>query len=87
SDVDATRFGGQFQNELHFYNTPGKCTIKIYTEMGELIQTLNHDNGSGDVYWRSITSSNQLLVSGIYIAVITNTETGEKHIAKFSIIR
>ncbi|MGE5351951.1 MAG: hypothetical protein ACM3P0_07700 [Acidobacteriota bacterium] len=87
SDVDATRFGGQFTNELHFYNTPGKCTIKIYTEMGELIQTLNHDNGSGDVYWRSITSSNQLLVSGIYIAVITNTETGEKHIAKFSIIR
>ncbi|HEX2867403.1 MAG TPA: hypothetical protein VHO03_10195 [Ignavibacteriales bacterium] len=87
ADANKFRFGDQYQNELHFYNIPGKCTIKIYTELGELIKSIDHTNGSGDEYWRSVTSSNQLLVSGIYIAVITNTETGEKHIAKFSVIR
>ncbi|MGE5401459.1 MAG: hypothetical protein ACM3S2_13740 [Ignavibacteriales bacterium] len=87
SDANKYRFGENYQNELHFYNIPGKCTIKIYTELGELIKTIEHANGSGDEYWRSVTSSNQLLVSGIYIAVVTNTETGEKHIAKFSVIR
>ncbi|MCU7496870.1 MAG: hypothetical protein HF314_14815 [Ignavibacteria bacterium] len=87
ADANKFRFGDQYQNELHFYNIPGKCTIKIFTELGELIKTIEHTNGSGDEYWRSVTSSNQMLVSGIYIAVVTNNETGEKHIAKFSVIR
>lgn len=74
-------------DKIAFYNIPGLCTINIYTELGELIKTIEHKDGSGDDYWYSVTSSNQIIVSGIYIAVITDNATGEKHIAKFAIIR
>jgi hypothetical protein len=79
--------GTQDEDKIAFYNIPGNCTIKIYTELGELINTIEHSNGSGDAYWYSVTSSGQVIVSGIYIAVITNNTTGENHIAKFAIIR
>jgi hypothetical protein len=51
-----------------FYGLPPLCTIKIYTETGDLIQTLNHTNGSGDEIWQSLTSSDQIVASGLYIA-------------------
>jgi hypothetical protein len=84
-----TRQGLRFSqsDRLAFYNIPGECTIKIYTELGELIQTIEHTNGSGDAYWNSNTSSNQIIASGVYIAVIENTLTGERAIEKFVIIR
>ena len=80
-------FGDQQANRLAFFNIPGQCTIRIYTEIGELIYTIVHTDGSGDAYWDSVTSSNQLVVSGIYIAVVDNTVTGQRKIVKFVIIR
>ncbi len=80
-------FGDQQANRLAFFNIPGQCTIRIYTEIGELIKTIYHTDGSGDAYWDSVTSSNQIVVSGIYIAVIDNNITGKRKIVKFVIIR
>ena len=74
-------------NKLAFFNIPGQCTIQIFTEIGEQIYKIDHMDGSGDAYWTGITSSNQVVVSGIYIAVITNNTTGEKQIIKFVVIR
>ncbi len=75
------------QDKIAFYNIPGQCTIRIYSELGELIKTIEHTNGSGDEFWYQVTSSNQIIVSGIYIAVITDKTTGQNHLAKFVIIR
>ncbi len=75
------------ENKIAFYNIPGQCTIRIYSEIGELIKTIEHTNGSGDEYWYQVTSSSQIIVSGIYIAVITDKKTGQNHIAKFTVIR
>ncbi len=80
-------YGDQQPNRLYFFNIPGRCTIKIYTEIGELVKTIVHTDGSGDAYWDSVTSSNQLVVSGIYIAIVHNDATGEQKIVKFVIIR
>lgn len=85
--ASALTFGDQNPNRLAFFNIPGQCTIKIYTEIGELIYTIEHTDGSGDAYWDSVTSSNQIVVSGLYIAVIDNHITGQKKIIKFVIIR
>ena len=74
-------------DRIAFYNIPGQCTIRIYSELGELIKTIEHTNGSGDEFWMSVTSSNQIVVSGIYIAVITDNSTGEKHLTKFAVVR
>ncbi|NOZ60382.1 MAG: fibronectin [Calditrichaeota bacterium] len=70
-------------DKIMFLNIPGHCTINIYTERGDLIETIHHEDGSGDHEWNSITSSRQVVVSGIYIAVFTvtqdysNPDTGE----------
>ena len=82
-----------------FYNIPPFCTIRIYTERGDLIKTIKHDDGSGDEAWDLATSSDQLVVSGLYIAHIEASEDwldqktvimnnkGESVIKKFVVIR
>ncbi|PJA96225.1 MAG: hypothetical protein CO129_07655 [Ignavibacteriales bacterium CG_4_9_14_3_um_filter_34_10] len=80
------------QNRLAFFDIPGECKIQIFTEIGELIKEIDHKDGSGDQFWDLNTSSNQLVVSGIYIAVVTDTskgkkESGKKEFQKFAIIR
>jgi hypothetical protein len=60
-------------DKIMFLNIPGHCTIRIYTENGDLINTISHENGSGDEAWNSITSSRQVVVSGVYIVHFTVT--------------
>ncbi|MFH1851939.1 MAG: fibronectin type III domain-containing protein [Candidatus Neomarinimicrobiota bacterium] len=75
-------------DKIGFLNIPGKCVIKIYSERGDLIETIQHDDGSGDEYWNSISSARQVVVSGLYIAYfevsenIFDEETGEKIFSK-----
>jgi hypothetical protein len=87
SSPDRLRFGRSEPDKLAFFNIPGQCTIRIYTEIGELIHTIEHTDGSGDEYWKATTSSNQVVVSGVYIAVVTDHVTGKQEVVKFVIIR
>jgi hypothetical protein len=75
------------KNRLAFFDIPGECRIQIFTELGELIYEVEHNDGSGDEFWDLNTSSNQLVVSGVYIAVVTNLKTNETEIQKFAVIR
>ncbi len=87
------QFGQSGLDRLMFYNLPPKCKIRIYTERGDLIKTINHTDNSGDEAWDSVTSSRQMIVSGVYIAHIEVTETdvdfkkGDTVIKKFIVIR
>ena len=79
-------------DKIMFMNLPPVCTIKIYTESGDLIKTLNHDDGSGDEPWGvlsqewSTTSTGQVIVSGIYIAHIETPEGNSRNV-KFLVVR
>ncbi|NIW43694.1 MAG: hypothetical protein GWN14_02525, partial [candidate division Zixibacteria bacterium] len=53
------RWPGQ-QDRLGFLDIPGQCTIEIYTELGELVQEIDHTDGSGDAYWNLTTKANQV---------------------------
>ena len=75
------------KDKLGFLDIPGQCTIKIYTQLGELINTIVHTDGSGDEYWDHTTSSRQVIASGLYIAHITDDETGDTAERKFVIVR
>ena len=69
------QFGNQSsRDQIMFYGLPPKCSIKIFTERGDLIKTINHNDSSGDEPWNSITSAGQVIVSGIYIVFIEVTE-------------
>lgn len=75
------------QDKLGFLEIPGECTISIYSQLGELIETIEHTDGSGDEFWDHTTSSRQVIASGLYIAVIKDHETGKTVIKKFVVIR
>jgi len=93
----------QYPNEpdkITFLDIPPQCLIKIFTERGDLIHEIDHTDGSGDESWNSVTSSRQVVVSGVYIAYFEvtqnylNKETGDiiykkgqTAIRKFVIIR
>ncbi|UCE04729.1 MAG: hypothetical protein JSW07_14020, partial [bacterium] len=86
ADANNMLFPGE-RDKLAFFNIPGDCDIQIYTELGELITTLEHRDGTGDEYWNCTTDSKQIVVSGVYIAVIKDRKTGKTEIEKFIIIR
>ena len=87
------------KDKIMFLNIPGQCDIRVYTERGDLIHQIEHDDGSGDEAWNLITSARQVIAPGIYIVHIVVTkdikmETGEiimkkgdSTIKKFAIIR
>ena len=80
------QYGVSAPDRLMFLNIPPVCTIRIFTERGDLIETIEHNDGSGDEAWNSITSSRQLIVSGLYIAHFEDPDGGSA-IRKFTVIR
>jgi len=68
------QFGSSNPDRIAFFGLPPKCEIKILTERGDLIKSIRHVDGSGDELWDCITSSRQIVVSGLYIAYFEVTE-------------
>ncbi|MDZ7261453.1 MAG: hypothetical protein ONB05_05040 [candidate division KSB1 bacterium] len=65
------QFGDKYQyDRIAFYGLPPFCKLKIFTERGDLIWEIDHTNGAGDELWDSMTSSRQIVVSGIYILYV-----------------
>jgi hypothetical protein len=65
------QFGEDFQyDRIAFYELPPICKIKIFTERGDLIWEKDHTDRSGDELWDSMTSSGQIIVSGIYLLYV-----------------
>lgn len=79
-------------NKIMFLNLPPECTIRIFTESGDLVKTIEHTSGSGDESWGIIpnehqtTTMGQRPVSGLYIANITTPDGRTKNV-KFIIVR
>ena len=74
---------------LNFYNLPGVATIRIYTENGDLVKTIEHSkpiDNDGSEFWDMITASQQVISSGLYIAVFQKP-SGETNYQKFIIVR
>jgi hypothetical protein len=99
-NAKSIQYGINQPDQISFFNLPPKCVIRIFTERGDLVKTINHTNSSGDENWDSTTEYKQLVVSGLYIAQFEVTEDvvnastnavplkkGEKAFRKFIIIR
>jgi hypothetical protein len=77
------------QRGIAFFNLPSVCTIKIFTENGDLVQTIVHNQAatqSGSEVWNMLTSSQQVIYSGVYIAVFQKPD-GESSFQKFIVVR
>ena len=73
------------ENKLLFINIPLKCTIKIFTATGDLVKTIEHDDGTTEQSWNQITEDNQLIFSGVYIFYV-ESEQGN-NVGKFVVVR
>ncbi|MBN1351063.1 T9SS type A sorting domain-containing protein [candidate division KSB1 bacterium] len=73
------------ENKLLFINIPLKCTIKIYTISGDLVKTVEHDDGTTEQAWNQITDSNQLIYSGVYLYHVAS-DVGNA-LGKFVVVR
>ena len=80
---------------MDFINLPASATIRIYTLAGDLVKTINHDDGSGSKAWGSIQTldyqTNDWLLyiqPGFYIYhVESQTGDGKEFVGKFAIIK
>lgn len=76
---------GEGESVIEFQKIPDKCTIRIYTLAGDLVQTINHDDGTGAARWNLLSKNSQLVASGIYIYHV-ESPYGE-HLGRFAIIK
>ncbi len=81
-------YGWNDNRGIIFFNLPATVTIKIFTENGDLIKTIenNTPERTGSVTWNMITTSQQVISSGVYIAVFEKP-TGEISYQKFVVVR
>jgi hypothetical protein len=65
-------------DRIMFVNLPSRCTIRIYTQSGNLVQVIEHprpgENEDGDEYWNQETMANQNVTSGGYIYTVESNQ-------------
>jgi len=67
--------GDEFTRHIDFMGLPrGRCTIRIYTLAGDLVQTLVHDasGGDGEAAWNLISRNGQDVESGVYLFTVSS---------------
>jgi hypothetical protein len=76
------------ERRLYFENLPPRCTIRIFTVNGDLVQTLEHDTSvsNGREFWNLLNRDGFSVAYGVYVAHVDAPGIGEK-IVKFAIIK
>ncbi|MGH7602175.1 MAG: hypothetical protein ACREOI_37900, partial [bacterium] len=79
---------GRGERRIYFINLPAKCTIRIYTIRGYLVQTLVHDAPAenGAEAWDLVSKDGMNIAYGIYIYHVEAPAVGTQ-IGKFAVIK
>jgi hypothetical protein len=72
--------------DLQFMNLPPKCTIRIYTLLGELVQTIEKDDFTSLAHWDLLSNEGQRIAYGIYIYHVDAPGVGE-YIGRIAVIK
>ncbi|RJP78661.1 MAG: T9SS C-terminal target domain-containing protein [Candidatus Zixiibacteriota bacterium] len=75
----------RYENTVTFINLPPACKITILTLAGDIVDTIDHTDGTNAERWDLLSKNTQSVVSGLYIFVV-ETES-DKKIGKFVIAR
>ena len=71
---------------FRFEKLTSKATIKVYTFLGELVQTLEEIDGDGKCEWNLKNKDGELIGKGVYICEISN-DKGERKFIKIAVIK
>ena len=79
---------GRGERKIYFINLPPKCTIRIYTVRGYLVDTIEHNTSAeiGQEPWNLLTKDGLDIAYGVYIFHVDAPGIGEK-IGKFAVIK
>ena len=72
--------------QIQFRNLPPKCTIRIYTITGELVQTINKDDNTSMATWDLLSYEGERIAYGVYIYHVDAPGIGQK-IGRLAIIK
>jgi hypothetical protein len=76
------------ERRIYFENLPPRCTIRIFTINGDLVQILEHEAGMDNAreYWNLLNRDGFSVAYGVYVAHIDAPNVGQK-IVKFALIK
>ncbi len=74
------------EDAIGFYGLPEKCTIKIYSYAGQLVEKIDHDADKFSTAWFQVTRNRQDIASGVYVYVVETPE-GERTTGKMIVIK
>ncbi|MDP4195240.1 MAG: hypothetical protein Q8940_09340, partial [Bacteroidota bacterium] len=79
---------GRGQRSLHFIHLPSRCTIRIFTVSGELVDVIEHNSSmdNGTEAWDLLSGDKLSISYGVYVYHIDAPGIGEK-IGKFAVIK
>jgi hypothetical protein len=86
AEIAAPRSGQRDDRRLEFRNLPQKCTIRIYTITGELVDTIKKDDSRDFATWDLLTFESQQTAYGVYIYHIDAPGVGTK-IGRLALIK
>jgi hypothetical protein len=80
----------EFGKRLMFANLPSVCTIKIYTLLGEYVDTVEHggagQTSAGYAFWDMRTHNEQFIAPGVYLYHV-ETPDGDETLGRFLVIK
>lgn len=77
----------ELDRQIQFVNLPAKCTIRIFTVDGDLVDTVIHDNSSTSrATWDLVSKTNRPIASGIYLFAV-ETDGGGRQVGRFVVIK
>lgn len=86
SGLSGSDTGGDISDRLQFMGLTSRCTIRIFSYTGQLINTIEHEEDSFGDPWYQLTTNNQIIASGVYYFVVEDHATGERANGKFVVI-
>jgi len=83
-------FGGasttnDINGKIGFFGLPKRATIRIFSYVGQLIQTIEHDADQYSTEWFQVTRNNQIIASGVYYFTVEDP-AGNRQWGKFVVI-
>ena len=88
NDPIIPQYGWTDNRGLFFINLPSDVTIRIYTENGDLVCDVHHNDAvkNGLFFWNMISNNQQVINSGVYIALFQKPD-GSVSYQKFVVVR
>ena len=78
--------GGEIGDRIQFVGLTKRCTIRIFSYTGQLINTIEHEQETYGNPWYQLSINNQIIASGVYYFVVEDRESGVMSNGKFVVV-